>query len=100
MKARLTARAAADLEAIRDYLLPLNPMGAERVRAAIANTIEVLEDFPQSGRQTDVAGIRVIIVVRYSYVVYHLLSGTEIIIVHIRHGARDAPGSDELTVKD
>lgn len=87
----LSPRALADMTGIRDYLLPLSPMGAESVRAALADTIELLRQFPRAGRETDIAGVRVIPVVRYPYLVYHVVLGEEVVVLHIRHSARDAP---------
>lgn len=97
MKARLTPRALADLESIRDYLVPLNPREAENIRAAIADTIELLEDFPQCGRATDMDHIRVLPIVRYPYLVYHFVTDSEVIVVHIRHAARDVPQREDVS---
>jgi uncharacterized RDD family membrane protein YckC len=50
---------------IRTYLLPRSPQGAESVRSAIADTLDLLVRFSRAGRETDIAGVRVIPVVRY-----------------------------------
>lgn len=61
----LSERALADLAGIRDYLLPISPQGAESVRRAIAETIDLLSQYPNVGRETDIAGVRVLPIVRY-----------------------------------
>ena len=88
MKVRLTARAESDLEAIRDYLVPRSPQGAERVRQSIEASIDLLASFPGIGHETDIADISVLPVVHYPYLIYHTVAPDELIVVHIRHGAR------------
>jgi len=96
MTARLAPRALADLEAIRTYLVPISPAGAEQVRVAIADTIALLAQFPHCGRDTDIEDVRVLPVVRYPYLVYHLAIDDDVLILHIRHAARAAPGPADL----
>ena len=88
MKTRLTPRAYADLESIRGYLITRSPHGAERVRVAIADTVDLLAQFPHCGRDTDINAVRVLPVVRFPYLVYHLVTDDEVLILHIRHAAR------------
>ncbi len=92
----LSPRALADFDAIRSYLLSRSPQGAESVRLAIADTIDLLAQFPRAGRDTNIEGVRVIPVVRYPYLVYHAVLPAEVVILHIRHSARDAPSPAEL----
>jgi len=96
MKVELSPRAAADLEAIRDYLLPLSPQGAERVRQGVAATVDLLTAFPRAGRETDVPGIRMLPVLHYPFLVYHTITEDLLVVVHIRHAARAAPTCDEF----
>jgi plasmid stabilization system protein ParE len=65
MRVRLTVRAQADLDAIRSYLVPRSPQGAERVRQAIEDTFDLLGTFPEIGQPTDIDDIRMLPVVRY-----------------------------------
>ncbi len=96
LSVRLTPRAITDLEDIRAYLEPRSPQGAENVRRSIEQTIDTLSDFPGLGRGTDIPDIRVLPVVFYPYLVYHAVVGDELVIAHIRHGARAAPTRDDL----
>ena len=92
LKVRLAPRAIADLDEIRAYLLKRNPRGAERVRHRIEQAIATLTDFPGIGRPTHLAGVSVTTVLRYPYLVYYTASERELVIIHIRHAARDLPG--------
>ena len=96
LKVRLAPRAIADLDDIRAYLLERNPRGAERVRQRIEQAITTLSDFPKIGRPTHLAGVSVTTVLRYPYLVYYTASDRELVIIHIRHAARDLPGRADL----
>lgn len=96
MKVELSPRAIADLDSIREYLVSRSPQGAENVRRAIADTIAILEQFPGAGRASTIQGVRIILVFRYDYVIYHTLSSNKVSILHIRHGARDVPLPSEI----
>ena len=96
MRARLSPRAISDLDSIREYLLPRSPQGAESVRLAMAETIALLEQFPGAGRESTISGVRVIAVARYDYLIYHRTGTDEVSILHIRHGARQAPEREEV----
>jgi plasmid stabilization system protein ParE len=96
LRVRLSPRAARDLKEIRAYLIQRSPKGADRVRADINQTLRTLARHPGVGRPADIAGIRLIVTARFSYRVYHAIEGNELVIVHVRHGARDAPRNDDL----
>ena len=96
LKIRLTPRAIADLDDIRAYLTERNPRGAERVRQRIEQAIATLAEFSKIGRPTHLAGVSVATVLRYPYLVYYTVSGRELLILHIRHAARDVPGRTDL----
>lgn len=93
----LSERALADLSGIQGYLLPISPRGAESVRRAIAEAIDLLAQYPKVGRETDIAGVRVLPVVRYPYLIYHAILDGEIFILHIRHGSRGKPETDDMS---
>ncbi len=96
MRARLSPRAISDLDSIREYLVPLSPRGAESVRRAIAETVALLKHYPRVGRESTIPGLRVIPVVRYGYLIYYKVGAGEILILHIRHAARQLPEIDEV----
>ena len=89
LKIRFDARALGDLSEIRDYLTGRSPTGAERVRLHLMETIGRLSDFPYLGRATDEPGVRVMPLTRYPYLVFYGVVGNEVVILHIRHGARE-----------
>ncbi len=86
---RFSARALADIAEIRDYLFERSPTGAERVRLHFAETIDRLADFPFLGRATDEPGVRVLVLTRYPYLVFYAVTGNDVVILHVRHGARE-----------
>jgi toxin ParE1/3/4 len=92
----LSERALSDLSEIRDFLLPISPPGAENVRRAIAAAVDLLGEYPNVGRTTDIAGVRVLPVVRYPYLIYYAVRDGEVIILHIRHGARGLPEAGDV----
>jgi plasmid stabilization system protein ParE len=59
-------------------------------------TARLLAEYPGIGRQTDVPDVRVLPVARYPYLVYYTLVGNELVVVHVRHGARAAPSPANL----
>ena len=97
MKLRYSPRAVRDLAAIGDYLRERSPTGAQAVESKINATIGVLAAFPESGRAlTERPQVRVMPVVRYPYLVFYTVSRDELLILHIRHGARVPVAPDEL----
>lgn len=86
---RFDARALADFAEIRDYLVERSPTGAERVRLHLIQTIERLADFPFLGRPTDEPGVRVLVLTRYPYLVFYAVIADDVVILHVRHGARE-----------
>jgi plasmid stabilization system protein ParE len=88
MKVRYTPRARDDLGAILLYIERHSPQGARNVMRAMRKTIELIGQFPQSGRHAGEQGTRVLPVGRYPYLIYWSVEGDEASIVHIRHTAR------------
>jgi toxin ParE1/3/4 len=97
MNVRCSPRAIADLVAIADYLTDRNPCGAENVETALRKTIELLSEFSGSGRKlTQRLNVRVMPLARYPYLVFYTARGDEMLILHIRHGARAPVEPNEL----
>jgi toxin ParE1/3/4 len=96
VKVRYSKRAVADLVDIAGYIRERNPRAAMAVEKRIRASIEQLEIFPFIGRATDAASIRVFPVVRYPYLVFYEVVGSEIVIHHIRHSRREPidPGAE------
>ena len=88
MKVRYSKGAVADLIAIADYIRERNPRAAEEVERRVRASIDQLEMFPLIGQGTDDPSIRMFPIVRYPYLVFYEVAGSEIVIHHIRHGRR------------
>ncbi len=97
LKVRLHARARADLRAIRDYLLEnAGPGPAERVRLHLKEKIARLSESPNIGTRSSMPQIRVLPPTRYPYRIYYTTVADAVIILHIRHTARQTPERGEL----
>jgi len=88
MKVEYTPRARDDLAAILTYIEQHSPQGARNVARAIRKTIELIGEFPESGRLAGEQGTRVLPVGRYPYLIYWSIEGAKVWIVHVRHAAR------------
>lgn len=91
-----TPRSRSDLATIYDWIVQRNRRAAIAVVSCIRERAEMLEQFPGIGRPTEVAGLRVLPVVRYPYLVYHRVAEDEVTIVHVRHSSRAVPKADEF----
>ncbi len=91
----LTRRAEADLQKVFTYISTdgLKPAGVVVTR--ILQSIAMLEAFPNLGRTGRVRGTRELSVARLPYyVVYRLLSDTEIEVIAILHHRQQFPEVD------
>jgi plasmid stabilization system protein ParE len=88
MRVQYSPRARDDLIAILIYIEHRSPQGARNVARALRKTIELIGEFPQSGRLAGEQGTRVLPVGRYPYSIYWINEGDEVWIVHVRHTAR------------
>jgi plasmid stabilization system protein ParE len=91
MRVRLTRRAAAQLEAIFNYIARDNPAAAAAVAARIQERARRLAHFPYSGRPSGEPGIRVVVATPYPYLLcYHVnAKRSEVQILRVLHGARE-----------
>jgi toxin ParE1/3/4 len=91
MIVRFSPRAARDLSDIADYIRSRNPSGAQRVRAAILTSVEILARFPDAGRLQSYENVRKLVVRRYPYLIYYTvdLAANELVILAIQHAARE-----------
>jgi toxin ParE1/3/4 len=71
---------------ITDRLLPAV---VERIETLTA----LLEEFPLVGHLTDEDGVRMLSVVRYPFLIFYATdeAAGEIVILHVRHSARERP---------
>lgn len=89
MKLRYTPEALSELDAVLDSIALQSPQGARRVQSRIQAAISLLLEYPKSGLATDSAPMRRIVARPYPYLVFYEPSNDEIVIVGIRHAARD-----------
>lgn len=95
MRVRYTPRARADIVSVLTYVERQSPQGARNVARALRKTIELIGQFPQSGRAAGKSDTRVLPVGRYPYLVYWSVEGNDAWIVHIRHTARQSWNPDK-----
>jgi addiction module RelE/StbE family toxin len=88
MKVRYTRRALANIERIFRTVARDNPAAAQRVVDRIDDLIGHLADAPRMAEVTDIPGIRRLPTGRFPYLIFYEAAAEEIIIHHIRHGAR------------
>ena len=88
MKLRVTRRAFADREQIRNYLAKESSQAARTVTSRLDEAIDRLARQPHLGTQTDVDDVSVIFVGRYPYKIFYRVHLDEVQILHIRHTAR------------
>lgn len=96
MKLRYAPRARADIVHIHDYIAKHNARAATAVVRQIRTTCRLLARHPGLGRETDIAGLRVLPTARYPYLVYHRVSDHEPTIVHVRDGRRASPKREDF----
>lgn len=89
-------RALRDLEAIEAYLIERSPTGARNVLSAIKRAIDDLQDFPRLGTPIDEGGRYRLPIRQYPYAIFYRIAQSEVLILHIRHGARRQVEPDEL----
>jgi len=88
VRIRYTSRARDDLGAILAYVEQRSPQGARNIARALHKTVELIGQFPQSGRLAGEEQTPVLPVGRYPYLIYWSVEQGEAWIVHIRHTAR------------
>ena len=89
-------RAHKDLVEIHAWLSERSANVAAAVLAAVRSTADLIGEYPQIGRATDIDGVKVLPVVRYPYLVYYTVEADEVVIIHVRHGARTSPDLGDL----
>ena len=89
MKVRYAVRARNDIEEIYSYIAKEDPRAAKRVKVAILATVKLVASRPYIGiKNARASDLRSRLVSRYPYRVHYFVLNQEILILHIRHGAR------------
>jgi toxin ParE1/3/4 len=86
---RYTLEAAAELELVLDTIAAQSPRGARRVHERILATIFLLSEQPHSGSRTSDPRMRRIVARPYPYLIFYQVKEAELIILAVRHGARN-----------
>ena len=81
-------RALADLSSIRAYIGKFSPLAAQRMTVRPRAAASGLYDYPERGRPAG-SGMRELTIVP-PYVIRYRVSGGEVLILRIKHGARAA----------
>lgn len=95
MRIRYTETALVEVDEIFAYVAQRNPAAAARVVARIERTIKNLSDFPEMAQEADEPGVRRIPAGHYPFIVFYTIEADEVVILHVRHGARRWPWEDE-----
>jgi toxin ParE1/3/4 len=66
-------------------------IGCDRVRERIERTIALIAEVPERAQLTDERGVRKMPVRSYPYLIFYAVDGDELVILHVRHGARRPP---------
>jgi plasmid stabilization system protein ParE len=91
MKVRFTDTALSELEDIFGFLSERNPSAATAVARRVKDIAALLADFPLSGREVDESGVRIASMVRYPFLVFYTVTTDEVVILNVRHAARQWP---------
>jgi toxin ParE1/3/4 len=88
MKVRYTRRALANIDTIFRNIARDNPAAAERVVARIEDLVRQLAEIPHMGEAANIPNIRRMPALRFPYLIFYEVVDDEIIVHHVRHGAR------------
>jgi toxin ParE1/3/4 len=96
MRVRYTATALIEAEEIISFIAKHNRSAAVAVRERIERTIALLAEVPEMAQLTDEPGVRKMPLRSYPYLIFYALEDDELVVLHVRHGARRLPWeSDE-----
>jgi len=91
MKVRYTETALAEIDQIFSYIAEHSRSAAISVRERIEQTVEILAEIPEMAQVADEPGVRRMPVRSYPFVIFYAVEGNEVVVLHVRHGARRPP---------
>jgi addiction module RelE/StbE family toxin len=91
MKVRYTETALAELGDIFSYIAQYNRVAAAQVVARVEEAAARLARFPQMGTPKYRAGVRMIALQRYPFLIFYTVEADEVLILSVRHAARERP---------
>jgi toxin ParE1/3/4 len=89
VRVRLARPAFEDLAAILDYLAERSPQAAEGLASRLDQVLVRLAEQPGMGVRTDDPAVRRVVLRPYPYLAFYEASEAEVLILTIRHAARD-----------
>jgi toxin ParE1/3/4 len=101
MRVRWSETALTEIENIFGYIHQHNRSAAAAVINRIEGLTSLLGEFPPIGHLTDETDARVLPVVRYPYLIFYAIdhSADEVVILHVRHGAKTAPRTFQVLME-
>jgi toxin ParE1/3/4 len=91
MTVRWSPEAAADFEAIVEYIRKQNPSAAERVARAIYDGVASLASFPKQGRPGRIRGTRELVFSPLPFIAVYRLKAEAVEIARVLHGSQRWP---------
>jgi addiction module RelE/StbE family toxin len=88
MRVRYTETALAEVDQIFSYIAEHNRSAAVELRERIERTVEALAEIPEMAQVADEPGVRRMPISSYPYVIFYAVESDELVVLHIRHGAR------------
>ena len=95
MKVRDTDTAADEIEEIFAYIAEHDRSAAQRIVARVEQTVSISSDFPDVAQMTDELAVRRMPVGRYPFLIFYTIENDEVVILHVRHTARQWPLGDQ-----
>lgn len=86
-----SAFALSDRDEIYDYIDSESPRSAAMMDKRITESVELLLDFPESGRIGRVKGTRECVIPRSPYIAAYKVTGDVIRVLRVLHGAQRWP---------
>ena len=93
MKIRWTAIAADDLKSVHEYLSERAPTRVDAIVDRILDGIDVLEQYPNLGRQGRIDETRELVITGTPFIVFYRLRKGQVEILGVLHAARKWPDS-------
>jgi len=87
-----------ELDEILAYIAERSPQGARRVHLRLRSITSLLLKYPHSGQKTSIGRLRRIAAVPYPYLIFYEATEDEIVVIGVRHAARDPasmPGEED-----
>ncbi|HLK07190.1 MAG TPA: type II toxin-antitoxin system RelE/ParE family toxin [Candidatus Angelobacter sp.] len=91
MKIRWTQSASDDLKSVHEYLSEHAPSQADMIVDRIFAGIDVLEQYPNLGRQGRLNGTRELVITGTPFIVFYRLRKSQVEILGVLHAARKWP---------